>query len=95
MKKATPRYKPTGLRHELTSWNFIIFLVLALVLITVVASVLSDRATDLRAKAFNRCPDISALPRPEACPGGEWKFKRGTDGCSAFFCEPAPTNLTK
>lgn len=89
------RQRPTKLPSELSSWNFIIFLVLALVLITMVAGVLSQRATDLHARAFNRCPDVTDLPRPEACPGGEWKFKRGSDGCSAFFCEPAPIQPTK
>lgn len=89
MKKIA-RTPPTHKKMDFSAWNFVIFLVLSLVLITFVAGVLSQRATDLRTRAFSRCPDITTLPRPEACPGGEWKFKRGNDGCSAFFCEPNP-----
>lgn len=75
------------LPFDFASWNFIIFLVLALILVVFVAIFMKDRAQDLRAKAGLECPQITELPRPEDCPGGEWKFRRMENGCSNFSCD--------
>ena len=97
MKKKTPlkSVKRSFLPPiDLSAWNFIIFLCLAFILIVFVALALSNNAADLSAKAGISCPRITALPRPESCPGGEWRYKRDTNGCQAFFCEPKPTGST-
>lgn len=88
MKKKTAVKKKTVINpFDFSGWNFIIFLTLAFVLVVVVALAMGDTATELRAKAGLSCPIIKELPRPEDCPGGEWKFRRGENGCQAFFCE--------
>lgn len=73
-------------KTDLASWNFIIFLTLAFILLVVVMTVMKKTALDLRTRAGQTCP-VATLPRAEDCPGGEWKFKRAADGCEAFFCE--------
>lgn len=80
---------------ELTSWNFIIFLTLAFLLLVIVLSAMRGVTTDLRSRAGLSCPEIksSELPAPEACPGGVWQYKRNAQtGCPAFHCQvPTPT----
>jgi hypothetical protein len=71
--------------HDFAQWNFIIFLTLAFILLVVVLNAMTNVSTELRSRAFNRCPELTA-PRAEDCPGG-WTFKRGADGCTSFFCE--------
>lgn len=70
---------------DLSSWNFIIFLTLAFILIVVVVTQMNKVSFDLRTRAGKTCPDLTA-PRAEDCPGG-WTFKRDIGGCLAFFCE--------
>lgn len=76
---------------DFSAWNFVIFLTLAFILIVAVAITVGGQAKSLSARAGLSCPEITTLPRPEDCPGGEWKFKRDGNGCRAFFCE-AVTN---
>jgi len=71
---------------EFSAWNFIIFLTLAFILLVVVLTQMNRTSFDLRSKAGLACPQLTA-PRAEDCPGG-WTFKRDTNGCLAFFCEP-------
>jgi hypothetical protein len=71
---------------EFSTWNFIIFLTLAFILLVVVLTQMNRTSFDLRSKAGLTCPELTA-PRVEDCPGG-WTFKRDTNGCLAFFCEP-------
>ena len=81
---------------DLASWNFIIFLTLAFILLVVVLSAMQGVSFDVRSKAGLTCPTLT-LPRVEDCPGGEWKFKRDPNNpsCQAFICEPtAATNKT-
>lgn len=73
-------------KFDLASWNFIIFLTLAFVLLVVVLSAMNKVSLDLRSRAGLACPQLS-LPRAEDCAGG-WTFKRDVNGCLAFFCEP-------
>lgn len=82
-RKAIPRslFK----KDDYNSWNFIIFLTLAFVLLVTVLSVVSNLSRDLRSRAGLACPVLS-LPRAEDCAGG-WTYKRDTNGCLAFFCE--------
>lgn len=70
---------------DLSSWNFILFLTLALILLVVVLMQMNRVSFDLRSKAGLTCPELIA-PRAEDCTGG-WTFKRDTTGCLAFFCE--------
>lgn len=73
---------------DLSSWNFILFLTLALILLVVVLMQMNRVSFDLRTKAGLTCPELTA-PRAEDCTGG-WTFKRDTNGCLAFFCENKP-----
>lgn len=72
-------------KTDLSSWNFIIFLTLAFILLVVVVSQMKGLTLDLRSKAGLACPQLS-LPRAEDCPGG-WTYKRDANACLAFFCE--------
>ena len=95
---ATPRKKTASrtvskklpIPIDLSEWNFVIFLTLAFILLVIVAVNMKNVAFDLRTKAFNNCPQIPELPRPEACPGGKWTYQRDANGCQAFFCQPNP-----
>ncbi|MEK7065465.1 MAG: hypothetical protein AAB961_00595 [Patescibacteria group bacterium] len=72
-------------KNDLSSWNFIIFLTLAFILLVVVVAAMKNVSLDLRSKAGLACPQLS-LPRAEDCPGG-WTYKRDAQGCLAFFCD--------
>jgi hypothetical protein len=74
------------IRTDLASWNFVIFLTLAFVLLVVVLNAVTGMSTDLRSKAGLACPGV-ALPRAEDCPQG-WTYKRDVNGCLSFICEP-------
>jgi len=76
-----------GLRkNDLMSWNFIMFLTLAFILLVVVLSVSSRLTFDVRSRAGLECPQVT-LPRAEDCSTG-WVYKRDTaNGCLKFFCE--------
>jgi len=78
--------------QDIASWNFIIFLTLAFILLVVVLTAMQNVSLDVRTKAGLTCPQAK-LPRIEDCPGGEWKFKRdpGNPSCQTFLCEPLPT----
>lgn len=84
-KKTSPAF----ISKDLASWNFIIFLSLAFILLVIVLGAMKNVSLDLRSRAGLACPQIT-LPRAEDCPGG-WTFKRNTNGCLAFFCGPQPT----
>lgn len=85
MAKLKSAKKPAFKALDLASWNFIIFLTLAFVLLVVVLSATSKMSLDLRSKAGLACPQLTA-PRAEDCAGG-WTYKRDTNGCLGFFCE--------
>jgi len=89
MARKKKRAKKTTLKkyggHDISQWNFVIFLTLAFILLVVVVNAVNGVAFDLRSRAGNRCPQLT-LPRAEDCQGG-WTFKRASDGCVAFFCE--------
>ncbi len=69
---------------DIASWNFIIFLTLAFILLVIVVSAMKKVSLDVRSKAGLACPELT-LPRAEDCPGG-WTYKRDVSGCLAFFC---------
>ena len=80
------RRRPALLRQkDVASWNFIIFLTLAFILLVIVLTASNRIALDVRSRAAGACPSVT-LPRAEDCPDG-WTFKRDTTGCVAFFCE--------
>ncbi len=79
--------------NDIASWNFILFLTLAFILLVVVLSAMKNVSLDLRSKAGLSCPAIT-LPRAEDCAGG-WTYKRDVNGCLAFFCEPKPVPVKK
>lgn len=89
MKKKSASQKQTTLKpFDFSSWNFIIFLTLAFILIVAVALAMSGQARNLSVKAGLSCPEIRTLPRPEDCPGGSWQFTRDpANGCVNFFCQ--------
>lgn len=86
---ARHRTSATFRRTDLSSWNFIIFLTLAFILLVVVLTAMNKVSLDLRSRAGLACPQVT-LPRAEDCAGG-WTYKRDTNGCLAFFCEVKPT----
>jgi hypothetical protein len=75
--------------NDLSSWNFIMFLTLAFILLVVVLTAMKKVSLDLRSRAGLSCPQL-ALPRAEDCAGG-WTYKRDANGCLAFFCEVKDT----
>lgn len=78
---ARARRKPL----DLTSWNFIMFLTLALILLAVVLTAMKNVSLDVRSRAGLECPRVT-LPRAEDCPSG-WIYKRdASNGCLDFFC---------
>lgn len=77
---------------DLGSWNFVIFLTLAFVLLVVVVMMMKGVALDLRSRAGLSCPDPLAafggtLPQPSEC-DGEWKLGTDARGCQVFLCRP-------
>lgn len=73
------------LKNDFTSWNFIIFLTLAFILLVVVLSAMHRLTFDVRSRAGLECPQLT-LPRAEDCPTG-WIYKRdAANGCLKFFC---------
>jgi hypothetical protein len=81
-------------REDFSSWNFIIFLTLAFLLLVIVLTMMRSVAQDVRTKAGLACPQVT-LPRAEDCPGGEWKFKRASDGCEIFVCDPTDASSNR
>jgi hypothetical protein len=78
--------------RELGSWNFVIFLTLAFVLLVVVVVSMKGIALDLRSRAGLACPNPLAafggrLPDPSEC-NGEWKLGMDAKGCQVFLCQP-------
>lgn len=73
-------------KNTFSSWNFILFLTLAFILLVVVLTLMKNVTQDVRSKAGFACPTLT-LPRAEDCATG-WIYKRNTDGCLGFFCNP-------
>ena len=72
--------------QDFSSWNFILFLTLAFILLVVLLGALTNVSNDVRSKAGLICPKV-ILPRAEDCAGG-WKYQRDvTNGCPTFLCE--------
>jgi len=72
-------------KNDLTSWNFIIFLTLAFILLVVVLTAMRRLTFDVRSRAGLECPQV-ILPRAEDCPSS-WIYKRdAANGCLKFFC---------
>lgn len=76
------------IRDDVASWNFIIFLTLAFILLVVVVTSMKNLSLDLRSRAGLACPQLT-IPKPEDCAGG-WTYKRDSNACLAFFCEVKP-----
>lgn len=71
---------------DFMSWNFILFLTLAFILLVVVLSAMRRLTFDVRSRAGLECPQV-VLPRAEDCSAG-WIYKRDSaNGCLKFFCE--------
>ena len=81
-------------KNDLLSWNFILFLTLAFILLVVVLTAMRSLTFDVRSRAGLTCPQIT-LPRAEDCATG-WIYKRSaTNGCLAFFCNDSTPTPTK
>lgn len=83
---AKRKARAAGVRkNDLMSWNFIMFLTLAFILLVVVLTAMRRLSFDVRSRAGLECPEVT-LPRAEDCPTG-WIYKRDTvNGCLKFFC---------
>ena len=74
-------------KNDFASWNFILFLTLAFILLVVVLAAMRRLTFDVRSRAGLECPQV-ILPRAEDCASG-WIYKRNTtNGCLSFFCNP-------
>jgi len=78
--------------RDLSSWNFVIFLTLAFILLVVIVTSMKGIALDMRSRAGLACPNPLAafngkLPQPEEC-NGEWKLSKDVHGCQVFLCQP-------
>ena len=74
-------------KADFTSWNFVLFLTLAFILLVTLLNAISETSEDIRSRAGLACPKV-ILPRAEDCAGG-WKYLRDkTNGCPTFVCEP-------
>ena len=77
-------------KNDLLSWNFILFLTLAFILLVVLLGAIGQTSKnlqdDIRARAGLSCP-VPQLPDAKACPGG-WKFTQDAlNKCPTFVCE--------
>lgn len=94
-KKSRAFTKPSfsaAMEKDLGSWNFVIFLLLAFVLLVTIVVMMKGVAIDLRSKAGLSCPDPLAafsgrLPQPTEC-NGQWKLSEDSRGCQVFVCQP-------
>lgn len=83
IKKKTPAKPSVNL--DLKSWNFIIFLTLAFMLLVFVVTAMQGVAQDVRTKAGLACPKVE-IPDPTECTG-KWVLDRDGLGCTTFRCE--------
>lgn len=82
----------TAVGRDLSKWNFVIFLILALILLVVVVTSMKGVALDLRSRAGLACPNPLAafngqLPKASEC-NGEWKLGTDARNCQVFLCQP-------
>ena len=85
MAKRKPVRRISIKGRDVSSWNFVLFLTLAFILLVTLLNVLSGVSEDVRSKAGLICPKVT-LPKPEDC-AGVWKYQRdATNGCPTFFC---------
>ncbi|OGG29343.1 hypothetical protein A2973_02345 [Candidatus Gottesmanbacteria bacterium RIFCSPLOWO2_01_FULL_49_10] len=83
-KRASGKAGIAFLRDDLASWNFIIFLTLALILLVVILSAMKNVTLDLRSRAGLACPSVDI--QKISCTG-KIVGRRDTNGCIAFTCE--------
>lgn len=88
----TNRGLPSIMGKDLGSWNFVIFLTLAFVLLVTIVTMMKGVAIDLRSRAGLSCPNPLAafngnLPQASEC-NGEWKLANDARGCQVFLCQP-------
>lgn len=86
--KRTPK---TSAFKDLSAWNFILFLTVALILLVLIVNRMQGVAIDLRSRAGLSCPNpLSAfggqLPNTKDC-SGVWKLSTDTRGCQIFLCQ--------
>lgn len=77
---------------DLSSWNFVIFLTLAFILLVVIVGSMKGIALDMRSRAGLACPNPLAafngtLPKASECLG-EWKLGMDANNCQVFLCQP-------
>jgi len=85
MAKQSSR-KPTFQKfaaNDIATWNFVIFLTLAFMLIVAVVTAMKNMAAvnDYRTKAADRCPATVTT-----CNQGKAVCFKGADGCSRCVC---------
>lgn len=81
-----------NIKKDLASWNFIIFLTLAFILLVIIVTSMRGVALDIRSRAGLSCPDPliafgGKLPKPNEC-NGTWKLSNDARGCQVFLCQP-------
>lgn len=78
--------------RDLSSWNFVIFLTLAFILLVVIVVSMKGVALDMRSRAGLSCPNPLAafngtLPKASEC-NGQWKLGTDANNCQVFLCQP-------
>jgi len=71
---------------DFRSWNFILFLTLAFILMVILLGAIGQTTNDLRSRAGLACA-TPTLPPAAGCPGG-WKYTTNANShCPMFICE--------
>lgn len=83
---------PVKMGRDLSSWNFVIFLTLAFILLVIIVVSLKGVALDMRSRAGLSCPNPlaafnGALPKASEC-NGQWKLGLDANNCQVFLCQP-------
>ncbi|MBP9813978.1 hypothetical protein KBC80_02165 [Candidatus Woesebacteria bacterium] len=90
-KVRSAKVSASFVRKDLASWNFVIFLTLAFILLVVILVSMKGVALDMRTRAGLACPNPLAafngrLPQPADC-SGDWKLSNDARGCQVFLCQ--------
>lgn len=73
-------------KPDFTSWNFILFLTLAFVLMVIILGAIGKTTEDLRSRAGLTCP-TPTLPPVAGC-SGVWRYtQNAATNCPSFVCE--------
>jgi hypothetical protein len=94
MAKRKPRRHSSNIITPINpSVHFLLFLIMALFLIIIVAGLMKQTGSDIRAKLFCPKTNFDVTAAYQAC-GGKFKVIKDATGCPAYEClvMPAPAD---